>query len=201
MRATGEGLPGGGKGRPRALALATMPPPALALAQLRQQRLGRSSAAPCCRAGTNGSGGFADDMAPMLRGFPFYNVQAIVRTWKLDLVTDALSAAGILGITVSEVSGVGQQGGTTERYKGSETGRFMDKTKLEVVVNAEQVEDVIAIIQHEAFTGEFGDGKLFIMPVADVVRIRTGERGRRAEKMSGGREDMLGLGSNTAHTP
>ena len=180
-------------GRPCAAALGARVrrPPAPAFTRTR-------TPTPLVALASNGSAG---DVGDLMRGFPFYNVQAIVRTWKLDLVTDALSAAGILGITVSAVSGVGQQGGTTERYKGSETGRFMDKTKLEVVVNANQVEDVIAIIQHEAFTGEVGDGKLFILPVADVVRIRTGERGRRAEKMSGGREDMLGLNGSNAHTP
>ncbi|WVZ96136.1 hypothetical protein U9M48_041808 [Paspalum notatum var. saurae] len=100
---------------------------------------------------------------------------------------------GIRGVTVSDVRGVGAQGGSTERHGGSEFSedKFIAKVKMEIVVCKEQVEAVIDKIIEKARTGEIGDGKIFLIPVSDVVRIRTGERGKEAERMTGGMSDRL----------
>eukprot|EP00899_Mesostigma_viride_P001972 jgi/Mesvir1/11776/Mv00143-RA.1 len=123
----------------------------------------------------------------------FYKVEAIVRPWRLNYVTEALRKEGIKGLTVSEVRGHGAQAGRTERYMGSEFGesQFVQKVRIEVVVIADQVEVVIDTIQRSAWTGEIGDGKIFVYPISEVVRVRTGERGWAAEQMQGGRNDML----------
>jgi len=108
-------------------------------------------------------------------------VEAIVRPFKLDEVKIALVNAGIVGMTVSEVRGFGRQKGQTERYRGSEyTVEFLQKLKLEIVVEDDQVDMVIDKIVGSAQTGEIGDGKIFIFPVDSVVRIRTGERDTEA---------------------
>lgn len=105
-------------------------------------------------------------------------VEAIVRPAKLDNVRNALNAAGIHGMTVTEIRGCGRQKGFTERYRGSEyTINLLHKVKVEVVVQDDTVAIVIAAIIEAARTGEVGDGKIFLSPVSDVVRIRTGERG------------------------
>jgi nitrogen regulatory protein P-II 1 len=108
-------------------------------------------------------------------------VEAIIRPFKLDEVKIALVNAGIVGMTVSEVRGFGRQKGQTERYRGSEyTVEFLQKLKIEVVVEDDQVDLVVDKIIAAARTGEIGDGKIFISPVDQVVRIRTGEKNMEA---------------------
>ncbi|EXB55997.1 Nitrogen regulatory protein P-II-like protein [Morus notabilis] len=128
----------------------------------------------------------------------FYKVEAILRECALVLITDmfhgnkALLKMGIRGVTVSDVRGFGAQGGSTERQGGSEfsEGNFVAKVKMEIVVSKDQVEAVIDKIIEEGRTGEIGDGKIFLVPVADVIRVRTGERGEKAERMTGGWYEM-----------
>ncbi len=104
-------------------------------------------------------------------------VEAIIRPFKLEDVKVALVNAGIVGMTVSEVRGFGRQKGQVERYRGSEfTVEFLQKLKLEVVVDDDRVDTVVAAIQDAARTGEIGDGKIFINTVDTVIRIRTGDR-------------------------
>jgi len=108
-------------------------------------------------------------------------IEAIIKPFKLDEVKESLSAVGVQGITVSEVKGAGRQKGHAEFYRGSEyTVEFVPKVKLEVIVRDEQVADVVAAIQTAARTGKIGDGKIFVLPIGEVLRIRTGERGRDA---------------------
>lgn len=108
-------------------------------------------------------------------------VEAIIRPFKLDEVKIALVNAGIVGMTVSEVRGFGRQKGQTERYRGSEyTVEFLQKLKVEIVVEDEQVDMVVDKIIVAARTGEIGDGKIFITPVDQIVRIRTGEKNMEA---------------------
>ncbi len=103
-------------------------------------------------------------------------VEAIIRPFKLDEVKIALVNAGIVGMTVSEVRGFGRQKGQTERYRGSEyTVEFLQKLKIEIVVEDSQVEMVIEKLVAAARTGEIGDGKIFVSPVDQIIRIRTGE--------------------------
>ncbi len=103
-------------------------------------------------------------------------VEAIIRPFKLDEVKIALVNAGIVGMTVSEVRGFGRQKGQTERYRGSEyTVEFLQKLKIEIVVEDHQVDMVVDKIISASRTGEIGDGKIFISPVDKIVRIRTGE--------------------------
>ncbi|NRA01766.1 MAG: P-II family nitrogen regulator [Myxococcales bacterium] len=105
-------------------------------------------------------------------------VEAIIKPFKLDEVKEALNGIGIQGITVSEVKGFGRQKGHTELYRGAEyVVDFLPKIKVEVVVQDDQVDRVIASIQEAANTGRIGDGKIFVLPIGDAVRIRTGERG------------------------
>ena len=104
-------------------------------------------------------------------------VEAIIRPFKLEDVKLALVNAGIVGMTVSEVRGFGRQKGQVERYRGSEfTVEFLQKLKLEIVVDDVRVDTVVGAIQEAARTGEIGDGKIFISPVDSVIRIRTGDR-------------------------
>ncbi|MCT0200757.1 P-II family nitrogen regulator [Synechococcus sp. CS-1325] len=103
-------------------------------------------------------------------------VEAIIRPFKLEDVKVALVNAGIIGMTVSEVRGFGRQKGQVERYRGSEfTVEFLQKLKLDVVVDDDRVETVVNAIQDAARTGEIGDGKIFISPIETVIRIRTGD--------------------------
>ncbi|GAV64070.1 P-II domain-containing protein [Cephalotus follicularis] len=122
----------------------------------------------------------------------FYKVEAILRPWRIEKVSSALLKMGIRGVTVSDVRGFGAQGGSTERQGGSEFSedKFVAKVKMEIVVTKSQVEAVIDKIIGEAKTGEIGDGKIFLVPISDVIRVRTGERGEMAERMTGGRSDM-----------
>ncbi|MCC0175625.1 P-II family nitrogen regulator [Waterburya agarophytonicola K14] len=108
-------------------------------------------------------------------------IEAIIRPFKLDEVKIALVNAGVVGMTVSEVRGFGRQKGQTERYRGSEyTVEFLQKLKIEIVIENDQVEMVVDKIITAARTGEIGDGKIFVYPVDQVVRIRTGEKNLEA---------------------
>lgn len=108
-------------------------------------------------------------------------IEAIIRPFKLDEVKIALVNAGIVGMTVSEVRGFGRQKGQTERYRGSEyTVEFLQKLKVEIVVEDSQVDMVVEKVVQAARTGEIGDGKIFISPVEETIRIRTGEKNLEA---------------------
>jgi nitrogen regulatory protein P-II 1 len=108
-------------------------------------------------------------------------VTAIVKPFKLDDVQEALKAAGVVGMTVSEVRGFGRQGGHTETYRGAEYKiDFVPKVKIDVVTGDETVEAIIEAISTAAGTGKIGDGKIWVTDVDDLVRIRTGERGADA---------------------
>jgi nitrogen regulatory protein P-II 1 len=108
-------------------------------------------------------------------------VEAIIKPFRLDEVKDSLTAAGIQGITVSEVKGFGRQKGKTEHYRGSEYRiDFIPKVKIEVIVADDQVALVVHAIEEAARTGSIGDGKIFVQPLGDVIRIRTGEHGNGA---------------------
>jgi nitrogen regulatory protein P-II 1 len=105
-------------------------------------------------------------------------VDAIIKPFKLDEVKEALNEIGIQGITVSEVKGFGRQKGHTELYRGAEyVVDFIPKVKLEIIVRDDIVAKVVETIEQAAKTGRIGDGKIFVSPVDEVVRIRTGERG------------------------
>ncbi|GBO55552.1 MAG: P-II family nitrogen regulator [Pseudanabaena sp.] len=104
-------------------------------------------------------------------------VEAIIRPFKLDEVKIALVNAGVVGMTVSEVRGFGRQKGQTERYRGSEyTVEFLQKLKIEIVIEDDQVDMVVDKVITAARTGEIGDGKIFVSPVERIIRIRTGEK-------------------------
>jgi nitrogen regulatory protein P-II 2 len=106
------------------------------------------------------------------------NIVAIIKPFKLDEVRDALTAAGVHGLTVTEVKGLGRQKGHTEIYRGAEyTVSFLPKVKIEVAVAAERVEAAVQAIVSVAKTGQIGDGKIFVSPLDEAIRIRTGERG------------------------
>jgi nitrogen regulatory protein PII len=108
-------------------------------------------------------------------------IKAIIKPFKLDDVREALSEIGVQGITVSEVKGFGRQKGHTELYRGAEyVVDFLPKVKVETVVSEEQVETVIEAIKNAANTGKIGDGKIFVLPVEQAIRIRTGESGHEA---------------------
>src|SRR5882724_9216737 len=108
-------------------------------------------------------------------------IEAIIKPFKLDEVKEALHEVGVQGITVTEVRGFGRQKGHTELYRGAEyIVDFLPKVKIEVVVENGQVDDVIEAIENAAKTGRIGDGKIFVYPVEDVIRVRTGERGKQA---------------------
>ena len=108
-------------------------------------------------------------------------IEAIIKPFKLDDVKEALNEIGIKGMTISEVKGYGRQKGHKEIYRGAEyVVDFIPKVKLEIIVDAEQVEQVITKIRDAAMTGKIGDGKIFVLPVEEVVRVRTGERGKDA---------------------
>lgn len=108
-------------------------------------------------------------------------VTAIVKPFKLDDVKDALKAAGVQGITVTEVRGFGRQGGHTETYRGSEYQiDFVPKVKIELVVDDAQLDQALQAITTSASTGKIGDGKVWVTNVEDIIRIRTGEHGADA---------------------
>ncbi|HEY7802858.1 MAG TPA: P-II family nitrogen regulator [Orrella sp.] len=108
-------------------------------------------------------------------------VTAIIKPFKLDEVREGLSEVGITGLTVTEIKGFGRQKGHTELYRGAEyVVDFLPKIRVEVAVSDEQVEPVIEAIIKAARTGKIGDGKIFVTPLDEVVRIRTGEQGDEA---------------------
>ena len=105
-------------------------------------------------------------------------IEAIIKPFKLDEVREALSEVGVSGLTVTEVKGFGRQRGHTEFYRGAEhVTEFVPKLKLEVIVRDDQVASVVRTIESAARTGSVGDGKIFVLPLGDVCRIRTGEHG------------------------
>jgi len=108
-------------------------------------------------------------------------VTAIIKPFKLDEVREALSAIGVQGITVTEVKGFGRQKGHTELYRGAEyVVDFLPKVKLEAAVKDELLDQVVETIEKAAHTGKIGDGKIFVSPLEQVIRIRTGESGAEA---------------------
>lgn len=108
-------------------------------------------------------------------------IEAIIRPHKLDDVREALSEIGIRGMTITEVKGFGRQKGHTEIYRGSEyTVDFIPKVKIEVVVSDHMVQKILDVISKTARTGQVGDGKLFVVPVEEVIRVRTEEAGEAA---------------------
>jgi len=108
-------------------------------------------------------------------------VTAIVKPFKIDDVKEALKAAGVQGMTVSEVRGFGRQGGHTETYRGAEYQiDFVPKAKIELVVDDSSVEQIIDVIAKAASTGKIGDGKIWVTNVEQIIRIRTGEHGADA---------------------
>ncbi len=108
-------------------------------------------------------------------------IEAIIKPFKLDEVKDALHEIGLQGITVTEAKGFGRQRGHTELYRGAEyVVDFLPKVKIEIVLEEVQVERAVEAIQQAAQTGRIGDGKIFITSVEEVIRIRTGERGKDA---------------------
>lgn len=108
-------------------------------------------------------------------------IEAIIKPFKLDDVKDALNEIGIQGMTMSEVKGYGRQKGHKEIYRGAEyVVDFIPKTKLEIVVAADLVDKVVDVIRNAANTGKIGDGKIFVLPVERIIRVRTGEEDRDA---------------------
>ena len=108
-------------------------------------------------------------------------VMAIIKPFKLDEVRDALTSLGVHGLTVTEVKGYGRQKGHTEIYRGAEYAvSFLPKLKIELAVSSEQVQAVIDAISSVARTGQIGDGKIFVSPLDQAIRIRTGESGEEA---------------------
>ncbi len=108
-------------------------------------------------------------------------IAAVIKPFKLDEVKDALNEIGIEGITVSEVKGFGRQKGHTELYRGAEyVVDFIPKVKIELAISDDLVAKVVATIEAAAKTGRIGDGKIFVLPLDEAVRIRTGEKGNEA---------------------
>jgi nitrogen regulatory protein P-II 1 len=108
-------------------------------------------------------------------------IEAIIKPFKLDEVKNALTKIGVQGMTVTEVKGFGRQKGHTESYRGTEYAiDFLPKSKIELIIPDELVNQVMEAIERAAKTGKIGDGKIFMSPVEEVIRIRTGERGREA---------------------
>lgn len=108
-------------------------------------------------------------------------VTAIIKPFKLEDVKNALEAIGVRGMTVSESSGFGRQGGHTEVYRGAEyTVDLVPKVRLEVLIDSDRLDEVLDVITKAAHTGKIGDGKVWVTPVEEVIRVRTGERGHDA---------------------
>jgi len=108
-------------------------------------------------------------------------IEAIIKPFKLDEVKEALQEIGLQGITVIEAKGFGRQKGHTELYRGAEyVVDFLPNVKLEIIVREEQVAEVVEAIEKAAKTGRIGDGKIFVLPIDEIIRIRTGERGSDA---------------------
>ena len=112
---------------------------------------------------------------------PMKTIEPIIKPFKLDEVKEALHETGLQGITVLEAKGFGRQKGHTELYRGAEyIVDFLPKVKIELVINDDMLERAVETIQQAAYTGRIGDGKIFVSPVEDAIRLRTGERGRDA---------------------
>jgi nitrogen regulatory protein P-II 1 len=108
-------------------------------------------------------------------------IEAIIKPFKLDEVKESLGAIGVRGLTVTEVKGFGRQKGHTELYRGAEyVVDFLPKVKLEIIVPDDAVASAVEALENAAKTGRIGDGKIFVLPVEEVIRIRTGERGADA---------------------
>ncbi len=108
-------------------------------------------------------------------------VEAIIKPYKLDDVKDALNEIGIQGMTITEVKGYGRQKGHKEIYRGAEyVVDFIPKTKIEIVVAADQVDQVVEVVRGAANSGKIGDGKIFVIPIERIVRVRTGEENQDA---------------------
>jgi nitrogen regulatory protein PII len=108
-------------------------------------------------------------------------IEAIVKPFKLDDVKEALNEIGIQGMTISEVKGYGRQKGHKEIYRGAEyIVDFIPKIKIEIVVDSKQVDQVVEKIREAANTGKIGDGKIFVIPIEEAIRVRTGEKGTDA---------------------
>jgi len=108
-------------------------------------------------------------------------IEIIIKPFKLEDVQEALADIGITGMTVLEVKGYGRQQGHSELYRGAEyVVDFMPKIKIDIVVNEDDVEKVVEVVSEAARTGKIGDGKIFVSPIEDVIRIRTGETGSEA---------------------
>ncbi|XP_078446921.1 nitrogen regulatory P-II-like protein [Wolffia australiana] len=155
----------------------------------KKQNLRRICATPVVRAQNSSIPDYVPDAK-------FYKIEAILRPWRVPHVSSALLKIGIRGVTISDVRGFGSQGGSKERQAGSEFSEdnFVAKVKMEIVTTKDQVEVVVEKIIEEARTGEIGDGKIFLHPISDVIRVRTGERGEQAERMTGGRSDTSAAG-------
>ena len=121
------------------------------------------------------------ELTHIKKGLELKKIEAIIKPFKLEDVKDALTEAGITGMTVSDVKGYGRQQGHSELYRGAEyVVDFLPKIKIELIVDDSGVEDTIRIITEAARTGKIGDGKIFVTPVERVVRIRTGEENEEA---------------------
>ncbi|HUV50436.1 MAG TPA: P-II family nitrogen regulator [Anaerolineae bacterium] len=108
-------------------------------------------------------------------------IEAIIKPFKLDDVKEALNEIGIHGMTISEIKGYGRQRGHKEVYRGAEyVVDFIPKIKIEIVVETDLADKVVETIKNAAYTGKIGDGKIFVLPIEEVVRVRTGEKGKDA---------------------
>ncbi len=108
-------------------------------------------------------------------------IEAIIKPFKLDDVKEGLSALGVKGLTITEVRGFGRQKGHREIYRGAEYNvDFISKIKIEVVMETDLVQEAVGVIRDKAYTGQIGDGKIFIIPVEEVIRVRTNETGKDA---------------------
>lgn len=108
-------------------------------------------------------------------------VEAVIKPFKLDEVKDALNRIGVKGMTISEIKGFGRQRGHKEIYRGAEYEvDFVPKVKINIVANSDMTDRIVTAIREQAHTGKIGDGKIFITPVTNAIRIRTGESGKEA---------------------
>ena len=134
--------------------------------------------------GTTGAGGecrYPSATPPDSEVMGMKKVEAIIKPFKLDEVKEALHEIGVQGLTVTEVKGFGRQKGHTELYRGAEyVVDFLPKLKLEIVVTDDMLDKVVSAIVESANTGRIGDGKIFVLPLEEAIRIRTGERGSDA---------------------
>lgn len=122
-----------------------------------------------------------EGLSPEQENVKMKKIVAIIKPFKLDQVKEALGAIGVAGMTITEVKGFGRQKGHTELYRGSEyVVDFLPKIQMEILAEEEKTETIVSAITEAAHTGQIGDGKIFVISLGDVVRIRTGERGKDA---------------------